>query len=81
MRANIRVGLAAGECVREVRSRHSQAWKPQLAIGMAGILLLAGAGVFLRGLLPRGSAPGVARAAVLQSRVPVSKCGRTAEAA
>jgi hypothetical protein len=69
MRANIRVGLAAGECVREIPAEGSahRGWKPQMAIGMAGVLLLAGAGVFLRGLLPHDSFRGMAHAAVLQS--------------
>lgn len=49
MGANIRLGLAAGECVREEPVKR---WKPQLAIGMAGVVLLAGAGFFLRNLLP-----------------------------
>jgi len=71
MRANIRVGLAAGECVREAPAA-STGWRPadwrhRLAIGMAGVLLLVGASAFLRGLLPHVSAPGVAHAAVLES--------------
>jgi hypothetical protein len=64
MRANIRLGIAAGECVGDLpadaRRRH---WVPQLAFGMTGILLLVGAGVFLHGLLPRENAPGFAHAA------------------
>jgi len=68
MRANIRVGLAAGECVRELPARGSRwGWKPQLAIGMASVLLLAGVGVFLHGLLPRENEPGIVHAAVLES--------------
>ncbi len=68
MRANIRVGLAAGECVREMPARGSRwGWKPQLAVGMAGVLCLAGAGVFLRGLLPHENVPGIVHAAVLES--------------
>lgn len=68
MRANIRVGLAAGECVRELPAASSGwGWKPQLAIGMASVLLLAGAGIFLRGLLPHESAPGIVHAAILES--------------
>lgn len=72
MRANIRVGLDAGECVREVPGPVSHKWKlrrckPQLAIGMAGVLLLAGAGVFLRSQLPHDTLPPQERAAVLES--------------
>lgn len=72
MRANIRVGLAAGECVRElpakrfaVWSRHF--WNPQWVLGTAGVLLLAGAGVFLHGLLPHDATPDVVHAAVVES--------------
>ena len=72
MRANIRLGLDAGECVREapaaVRNWYS---KPQFAIGMAGVLLLAGAGVFLNNLLPHtgfsGGDSSVVHAASLES--------------
>lgn len=71
MRANIRVGLAAGECVREVPRKNSphSLWtrKPQFAVGIAGILLLAGAGVFLHGLLPRENSPGFAHMPVVES--------------
>lgn len=67
MRANIRVGLDAGECVREVPAPMARRWKPQLAIGMAGILLLAGAGVFLRSQLPHDTLPPAERATVLES--------------
>jgi hypothetical protein len=68
MRANIRVGLAAGECVRELPARGSRwGWKPQLAIGIASGLLLGGIGIFLHGLLPHENSPGVVHAAVLES--------------
>ncbi len=65
MRANIRVGLAAGECVREPVA---STWrKPQLGFALAGVLLIAGAGVFLRGLLPHDVATPAIRASVLES--------------
>jgi hypothetical protein len=67
MRANIRVGLAAGECVREVPGKPARNWKSQWALGAAGVLLAAGAGVFLHGLLPHENIPDTARAAVLES--------------
>jgi hypothetical protein len=67
MRANIRVGLDAGECVREIPASVVRRWKPQLAIGMAGVLLLAGAGVFLRSQLPHDTLPAAMHAAVLES--------------
>jgi anti-sigma factor RsiW len=75
MRANVRLGLAAGECVREVPgSERRWHWKPRLssglasklAFGMAGVVLLVGAGFFLDGLLPH-KGPGSAHAAVLES--------------
>lgn len=68
MRGNIRVGLAAGECIRDVAvAPTASTWKPQLAIGMAGVLLLAGAGVFLHGLLPHQDSAANAHAAVAES--------------
>lgn len=68
MRANIRLGLAAGECVGTVPADvRSWSWMPRFAVGMAGVVLLAGAGLFLRGLLPRTVLPGLAHAAVLES--------------
>jgi hypothetical protein len=68
MRANIRVGLAAGECVREKPGKPSpREWTPRWAIATACVLLLAGAGIFLRGLLPHEAAPATARMAVVQS--------------
>jgi hypothetical protein len=67
MRANIRVGLAAGECVREVPARSRFGWRPQLAIGTVCVLFLAGAGVFLHGLLPGDNEPTVVHAAQLES--------------
>ena len=69
MRANIHLGLAAGECVREIpASARGWGWKPQLAIGMAGVVLLVGAGFFLNGLLPQRDLPGaIVHAAVLES--------------
>jgi hypothetical protein len=71
MRANIRVGLAAGECVREVPVAGSHGshwgWKPQVAVAMAGVLLLVGAGTFLHGLLPHENTSLAAQSAVLES--------------
>ena len=74
MRANVRLGLAAGECVREAPVSE-RGWKPRLAsglvsklaFGMAGVVLLVGAGFFLDGLLPHKGLPGSAHAAVLES--------------
>lgn len=73
MRANIRLGLAAGECVAEGPapllpvSVLPVSWKPRLAISAACVLLLAGAGIFLRGLLPNDNPTGVVHAAVVES--------------
>jgi hypothetical protein len=68
MRANIRLGLAAGECIREVQAPILPAsWKPRLAMGAACVLLLAGAGIFLHGLLPNDNPAGVVHAATVES--------------
>jgi len=51
MRANIRLGLEAGECVRETRtfgSRIFGGWSLGLSAAIACLLLLAGASVFMR---------------------------------
>lgn len=68
MRANIRLGLAAGECVSESPVAAPRwSWRPQLAVGLACAVLVTGAGVFLHGLLPRDAAPAGAAAEVLES--------------
>ena len=47
IRANIRLGLAAGECVGEAPTAILPvSWKPRLAIAAVCVLLLAGAGIF-----------------------------------
>lgn len=70
MRANIRVALAAGECVGEAPGdAPRRSWAPRLAVGFAGVLVLAGAGVFLRGLLPHENAADVVARAVMKSTV------------
>ncbi len=67
MRANIRLGLAAGECVAATPVESApKAWFPRFAYGAAGVVLLVGAGMFLRGLLPRPDLP-LARATVVES--------------
>jgi hypothetical protein len=67
MRANIRLGLVAGECVAagsvESPPKH---WFPRFAYGAAGVIVLLGAGMFLRGLLPTPELP-ISRAAVVES--------------
>jgi hypothetical protein len=53
MRANIRLGLEAGECVRETRGFGSKAfggWSFGLAAACVCLVLLAGAGFFMRDL-------------------------------
>jgi hypothetical protein len=68
MRANIRLGLAAGECVSEAPIPILPAsWKPRLALGAVCVLLLAGAGIFLHGLLPNDNPAGVVHAATVES--------------
>lgn len=50
MRANIRLGLEAGECVRRTQTR--AAWRLGLAAAFACVLVLAGAGIFMRDKRP-----------------------------
>jgi len=67
MRANIRLGLAAGECISAVAAESTpKPWFPRFAYGAAGVVVLLGAGMFLRGLLPGPDIP-VAHAAVVES--------------
>lgn len=67
MRANIRLGLAAGECIAPVREEApARPWIPRFAYGVAGVAALLGAGMFLRGLLPHPELP-ISHAAVLES--------------
>jgi hypothetical protein len=46
MRANIRLGLEAGECVRLFPV--AKAWNPRLTVAFASLLILAGAGILMR---------------------------------
>ena len=50
MLANIRLGLEAGACVRGEGAERTvvSAWQPRLALAMASLLLLAGAGFWLQ---------------------------------
>jgi hypothetical protein len=67
MRANIRLGLAAGECVAAAPAEPvRKPWFPKFAYGAAGVIVLLGAGMFLRGLLPQPDVP-AAHAAVVES--------------
>jgi len=45
MRANIRLGLEAGACVRTTHV--SKSWSPRLALAVTGLLVLVGASFFL----------------------------------
>jgi hypothetical protein len=45
MRANIRLGLEAGACVRTTHV--SKSWTPRLAVAFTGLLVLVGASFFL----------------------------------
>ncbi len=54
MRANIRLGLEAGECVRSPRSKLFGEWSFGLAAAFACLVLLAGAGLFMRDLRDPG---------------------------
>lgn len=51
MRANIRLGLEAGACVRTTQI--FKRWKPGLAVAFASVLLLAVSSFFLRDIRPR----------------------------
>jgi hypothetical protein len=46
MRANIHLGLEAGECVRDARAARS--WNPRLTLAFASLLLIVGASFLLR---------------------------------
>jgi hypothetical protein len=50
MRANIRLGLEAGACVRSTQV--FRRWNPRLGIAFAGLTLLVGSGFFLRDVRP-----------------------------
>jgi hypothetical protein len=51
MRANIHVGLEAGECVR-LASAEQRGWSPKLAVALASLLLLVGASFLLKSPAP-----------------------------
>jgi hypothetical protein len=74
MRANIRLGLEAGECVRETRgigSRFFGGWSLGLSAAFACLLLLAGASFFMRDVRPfpahPAPLPGISSAEVMPS--------------
>jgi hypothetical protein len=72
MRANIRLGLEAGECVRETRglgSRIFGGWSLGLSAAFACLLLLAGASFFMRDVrpFPTHSSPAASSAEALPS--------------
>jgi hypothetical protein len=52
MRANIHLGLEAGACVRVTSPRGSKIRSVRLAVTFASLLLLAGAGLFMRDYRP-----------------------------
>ncbi len=55
MRANIRLGLEAGACVRTTRI--FRRWNPRLGMAFAGLALLIISGFFLRDLRPLRNQP------------------------
>ena len=72
MRANIRLGLEAGECVRETRglgSRIFGGWSLGLSASLACVLLLAGANFFMRDVrsFPAHPSPAASSAEALPS--------------
>ena len=58
MRANIRLGLEAGACVRSTPV--FMRWNPRLGMAFASLALLAGSGFFLRDLRPLRNRPNAA---------------------
>ena len=66
MRANIRLGLVAGECVREEAKATQGMRKFQFAYGAAAVVAVAGVGFFLHGLLPQPESK-TAQSTVLES--------------
>jgi hypothetical protein len=67
MRANIRLGLEAGACVRG--AQESTRWIPRLAVGFASLLVLVGASFFVTnsGLLRHSGNVAEASTPVLQT--------------
>jgi len=58
MRANIRLGLEAGACVRTPHV--FMRWNPRLGIAFASLALLVGSGLFLRDIRPLRNQPNAA---------------------
>ena len=54
MRANIRLGLEAGACVRT--SRLANVWNPRFTVAFASLLLLVASSLFMRDGMPRVTA-------------------------
>jgi hypothetical protein len=66
MKANIRLGLEAGECVRVAETRRG--WNPRLAVALASLTFLVFAGLTMkRGDAGSGAAAGVSASPVLES--------------
>jgi hypothetical protein len=51
MKANIRLGLEAGACVRDIERRHG--WNPRLAVAFASVAFLICAGLTMKSRLPQ----------------------------
>jgi hypothetical protein len=73
MRANIHLGIEAGECVRETPA--PRLVSPRLAVAFASLLLIVGAAVFMRDYRPERSTSGIAgirpATATPEYRIPV----------
>jgi len=65
MRANIRLGLEAGECVRNTRP--GAQWSPRLAVALASLVLLVGASFLMKNSTPVPAARERAAEPVLES--------------
>jgi hypothetical protein len=72
MRANIRLGLEAGACVRTTHI--SKRWNPRLTLAFASLLLLAGSGLVVHDVHPLLSRQDVAAAV---SATPVLESSRS----
>jgi hypothetical protein len=76
MRANIHLGLEAGECVRVASPRSNKVRSLRLAMAFASLLLLAGAGFVMRDYRPQrpaqmATSDGPSLTALPEYRIPV----------
>ena len=82
MRANIHLGLEAGECVRVASPNAGRVRGLRLAVAFASLLLVAGAGIFMRDYRPRqtpqvAQSEGPSLTALPEYRIPVLETSTT----